>query len=45
MDLNDILSPPKAVKVKKTNMEGGGWGPVIQLNLKSPYIFNFTHDF
>ena len=28
MDLNDILSPPKAVKVKKTNMGLGEGGPV-----------------
>ena len=45
MDLNDILSPPKAVKVKKIEYGGVRRGPVIQLNLKGPYIFNFTHDF
>ena len=40
-----MLTPPKAVKVEKIEYGGGGGGPVIQLNLKGPYIFNFTNDF
>lgn len=31
-DLNDLLSPPKAKKVKKIEYEG------VQMNLKGPYI-------